>query len=320
MMASSAALMYGGAGALSLFEAVLPGGPQIDLPPGIAALCCAIVLLLVGARLPILVLGALGPAGAALIAYGLATSGWAGDGAVLYMWPVLWEAYFFGRRGAILIVAWIALVQGLSLLSMPPGVGGFDRWLDVIVSVALVATVVELLGLRNRRLVARLAGEARVDKLTGLLNRRGFEEGAAVELARARRESSSVGIASFDIDHFKQVNDQHGHESGDRVLRRVGDVFRGEMRESDLLARMGGEEFVALLPGGGIIDAKAFAERVRGALDASQNLSAPRVTMSAGVAAATAPGLEQLMKMADLAMYDAKFAGRNRIVVNHRPR
>ncbi len=107
--------MYGGAGVLSLIEFAIPGGPQIDLVPGLAALGFALVLLIVGARLPMAALAALGPLGAALIAISLATSGGAGDGAVLYMWPALWEACFFGLEGTILIVAWIGFAQALSL-------------------------------------------------------------------------------------------------------------------------------------------------------------------------------------------------------------
>jgi diguanylate cyclase (GGDEF)-like protein len=312
-MAVSAAVMFGGAALLNLLEAVTPGGPEIPLLPGLAALGFALALCLVRGRLPIAVMWTLGPLGAAMIAYALAAGGSSGDGAVLYMWPVLWQAYFFGRGGAILIVLWAGLVQALSLLSMSEEVGSFDRWLDVFVSVGVLAGVVELLVVRNRELVSRLAGEARVDKLTGLLNRRGFEERAEVELTRARRQQTSVGVASFDLDDFKQLNDEFGHGAGDLVLTRTGAAFRAEMRDMDVLARVGGEEFVALLPGGGIGDARAFAERVRTSLETADDAALPRVTISAGVTAAIAPDhLEQLLGTADRALYSAKLRGRNR--------
>ena len=96
--------------------------------------------------------------------------------------------------------------------------------------------------------MARLAEEARVDKLTGVLNRRGFEEHAAIELERARREGYSVAASTFDIDYFKRVNDEWGHEAGDRVLEHLGEVLRAETRGADIVARLGGEEFVAFLP------------------------------------------------------------------------
>ena len=314
LMALSAAVMFGGAALVNLVEAVIPGGPAIPLVPGLAALALAILLCLVRGRLPIAVMWTFGPFGAAMIAYALSV-GAPGDGAVLYMWPVLWQAYFFGRSGAVMIVLWIGVVQALSLLSMSTEAGSFDRWLDVFVSVAVVGAVVELLAQRNRKLVAHLASEARVDKLTGLLNRRGFEERAEIELTRARRRRSSVGIASFDLDHFKQLNDEFGHGAGDLALTRAGATFRAEMRDSDVLARIGGEEFVALLPGDGVVDARAFAERVRVSLEAEDDPALPRLTISAGVTAVIAPDLlEPLLRNADRALYAAKLGGRNRTV------
>jgi diguanylate cyclase (GGDEF)-like protein len=314
-MADSAALMFAGAAMLSLLEAAIPGGPHIALAPGLGALGFALVLFLIGSRLPPGALATLGPIGTGLIAVALSSGGSPGDGAVLYMLPVLWESYFFGRRGAVVIVLWTGLAQAASLLAMPAGAGDVDRWLDVFVSVAVVATVVEVLSLRNRRLVARLESEARIDKLTGLLNRRGFEERAEIELGWSRRQRSSVGVASFDLDHFKQINDEFGHDAGDRVLVRMSDAFRAEMRDTDVLARMGGEEFVALLPGGEIADAHRFAERARARLAGAGDPGLPPVTVSVGVTAAVASAdLESILTRADAALYAAKLRGRDQIV------
>lgn len=317
-MAHSAAIMFGGAAALSVLEALTPGGPNTSLLPGLAAGAFALLVFFGAERLPVAALAALGPIGAALIAYALSTTPGAGDGAALYVWPVLWEAYFFGRRATVLIVVWVGIVHGLSLLSLPTDIGYFDRWIDVVVSVGVVGAVIELLAHRNRELVERLSSEAQVDKLTGLLNRRGFEERAGEELARARRQESSVGLISFDLDHFKQVNDVSGHEAGDRTLVRVGEELRAATRESDVLARMGGEEFVALVPGG-VTEAEGFAERVRIAMDRSSDPATATVTVSAGVSAEIAPAsLERLLGRADAALYEAKFGGRNRTVVDRR--
>src|ERR1019366_6087348 len=93
-----------------------------------------------------------------------------------------------------------------------------------MVSVSVVAAVVLMLTRRNDELLVRLAGEARTDTLTGLLNRRGFEERASVELAHARREGHAIAVVSFDIDYSRRVNDEWGRETGDRVLARVGAV------------------------------------------------------------------------------------------------
>jgi diguanylate cyclase (GGDEF)-like protein len=311
-MAYTAAAMYGGAVVVNLVEGAIPGGPELSLLPGFAALGFVLLLLAVGPRLPRLALFALGPIGAALIAYALATTPPnETDGALLYVWPVLWVTYFFGRRGAIAIVAWVAAVQAAAVLAMDDGV--FDRWMDVVVSVAVVAVVVHSLVERNRRLVARLAAEARVDKLTGVLNRRGFQERAEVELERARREQAWVGAVTVDIDYFKRVNDEWGHDVGDRVLERLGEVLRGESRSSDVVARLGGEEFAALLPGADADEAMAYAERVRDQFARDAGLGLPPVTVSAGVSAAVSPGtVDELLQPADSALYAAKRGGRDR--------
>ena len=314
-MAHTAAAMYGGAVVVNLLEGAIPGGPELSLLPGLSALAVALVLFAAGPRLPRPALFALGPLGAALIAYALATTPPAEtDGALLYVWPVLWVTYFFGRRGAIFIVLWVAAVQGAAVIAMDDSV--FDRWMDVVVSVGVVAVVVHALVARNRRLVARLAAEARVDKLTGVLNRRGFEERAAVELDRARRDGAWVGAATFDIDYFKRVNDEWGHEVGDHVLEHLGEALRTESRSADVVARMGGEEFVTLLPGADADEAMAYAERVRAAF-AEPGEGLPHVTISAGVSSARAPvAVDGLLQTADSALYAAKRGGRNRALVH----
>jgi GGDEF domain-containing protein len=252
LMAYTAAAMYGGAAFVGLLEGAIPGGQRFSLLPALGALVVVIPLLFVGPRLPLPALAALGPIGAALIAASLATTEGHGDGAVLYMWPVLWTSYFFGRRGTILIVAWIGVVDALALASMSSGPAGIDRWLDVMVTVGIVAAVVDYLAEHNRKLVVGLSAEARVDKLTGVLNRRGFDERVEVELEHSRREGGSVAVVSFDLDHFKRVNDDWGHDAGDRVLARLGSVLQGQSRGTDVVARLGGEEFAALLPGSGL--------------------------------------------------------------------
>jgi diguanylate cyclase (GGDEF)-like protein len=256
------------------------------------------------------VLAALAPLGAAMIAYAIATTPPArGDGELLYVWPVLWVAYFFRRTGSILIVAWIGLVQGVALIASD---GVLDRWLDVVVSVGIVAAVVHALSERNRKLVVGLEAEARVDQLTGVFNRRGFEERAPLELERAAREGAWLAAVTFDIDHFKLVNDEHGHEAGDRVLAHLGAVLSAETRTVDIVGRVGGEEFVALLAGSDDRRALAYAERVRWRFADFDDPGLPRVTISAGIAAAVAPeALDSLLHDADAALYAAKNAGRD---------
>jgi diguanylate cyclase (GGDEF)-like protein len=315
-MAYSAAVMYGGAMLIDAVESAVPGGQTFSLVPGIGALVLVVLLLAFGSRLPIAAMVALGPIGVAGIALALGTTSGTTDGAILYSWPVLWEAYFFGRRGTILIIASIGVAHGLALIAMPDDAGNLDRWIDVMASVTVIGTVVEILASRNRRLLARISDEARVDDLTDLLNRRGFEERARIELAWARREEISLAVVCFDLDSFKSVNDEFGHEIGDLVLVRFAECFRHESRRVDVAARMGGEEFVALLPGADLDEAHLFAERVRMAFERTAPEGAPRVTASAGAAAEVAPErLERLLKSADMALYAAKAQGRNRTVL-----
>jgi diguanylate cyclase (GGDEF)-like protein len=227
-------------------------------------------------------------------------------------------SYFFGLRGAVTIVAWVGVCHAVGLVALDITFGqAFDRWLDVMVSMAVVAAVVQMLAARNERLVAKLAEEAREDALTGLLNRRGFDERASVEVALASRNSTPLAIVSLDIDNFKLINDEWGHEAGDRVLARLGDVFRAESRAGDLVARMGGEEFVVLLVDAELAAATDYAERVRAAFAADSPDGLPRVTLSAGVASAVAPpSIEPLIQGADSRLYAAKRAGRDRVVID----
>jgi diguanylate cyclase (GGDEF)-like protein len=165
-------------------------------------------------------------------------------------------------------------------------------------------------------LVARLADEARTDELTGLLNRRGFNERAPQAMALALRQSVPISLVAFDIDHFKRINDQWGHDAGDRVLATIGDLLCHEARNVDLVARRGGEEFAALLPGSDADGAETFAERIRSALATNAVLPVPNVRVSAGIVATTGDdGLPTLLERADLALYQAKREGRDRIVV-----
>jgi diguanylate cyclase (GGDEF)-like protein len=316
-MALSAAGIYSGAALTGLTEQLLPGGQELSVVPMFAALALAAVVALFGRHLPRRVLTVFGPLGVVLVAFALATTVGYGDGAVLYMWPVLWTAYFFGRRGAVGIVAFVGIAHAVALLNMPAGTASFDRWFDVFISVIVVAAVVQGLAARNERLVDHLVAEARVDALTGLLNRRGFEERLTLETARATRHEGVLGVALFDLDHFKAINDAHGHDAGDQVLRWFAALLSEQARGIDAVARFGGEEFVVLLPRADLDAALAFAERVRTAvLDgraASGVAATVALTVSGGVTSARLPGgVDGLVAAADRALYEAKHAGRNR--------
>jgi two-component system, cell cycle response regulator len=158
------------------------------------------------------------------------------------------------------------------------------------------------------------------DPLTGTHNKRSFEEQMVRSMAFARRHKQPLSVITFDVDHFKRVNDEHGHLVGDDVLRGVSAVFQREIRLEDSLCRVGGEEFCIILPGISLSHGVMAAERLREAME-SGPIDSPvggiMVTVSLGVAEfdpTRHPSLEQLMSEADARLYEAKGGGRNRVM------
>ena len=168
---------------------------------------------------------------------------------------------------------------------------------------------------RNVRLMAEVKHLATIDGLTGLANRRTFEAALNREVSRAVRSGDALSLLLVDVDHFKKVNDVHGHQAGDDVLRHVGHVLATAGRELDLPARYGGEEFAVLLPGCPAEEAMRVAERLRAGI-AGDDCPLP-ITASVGLAAIHRNAMdgESLVKAADEALYAAKEAGRDRTVM-----
>lgn len=171
----------------------------------------------------------------------------------------------------------------------------------------------------RRRREDALIDEALTDPLTGLLNRRGLAARVAPWLEQTNaNKTQTISALALDIDHFKRVNDHYGHDGGDAVLRHLGALLTKQFRRNDIVARLGGEEFVVLLRDAPLANAMALAERVRHLLEHSPAIwqdTTISVTTSIGVATgANLTGVEQLLHDADQALYRAKHEGRNRVV------
>ncbi len=166
---------------------------------------------------------------------------------------------------------------------------------------------------------AELERRAYSDYLTGLPNRRYFIEEAEVELSRFHRYGGEISLIMFDIDRFKQVNDEYGHSIGDRVLQKIADICRASLRDIDIIGRIGGEEFAILLPHTGAEEAKKAAERLRIAIAEEEIMMSEttksKVTASFGVVALHDGNfsIDELLNQVDKALYEAKESGRNRV-------
>ena len=170
----------------------------------------------------------------------------------------------------------------------------------------------------RKRFELELARQARIDVLTGLINRRYFFELAERELTRSKRHVQDFAVLMLDVDHFKFINDNYGHDAGDEVLRKLSKVCGQTLREIDIVGRIGGEELAALLPGATCVQAMAAAERLRLAIQStlvSLQAHAVQFTVSIGVTSLMPndEGVDELLKRADEALYRAKRGGRNRV-------
>jgi diguanylate cyclase len=173
----------------------------------------------------------------------------------------------------------------------------------------LVVTRMAQLLRQIERQSKQLSQLTRVDDLTGLPNRRAWSAELPVAIERARRDQAALSIAMLDLDHFKRFNDEYGHQAGDRLLKTATAAWSAQLRAVDQLARYGGEEFIALLPGATAELATGVLERLRAVRPAGQTFSAGVATWDGNETS------EELIARADRALYQAKDAGRDRILV-----
>lgn len=220
----------------------------------------------------------------------------------------------------LMIVAYAATHWDLNSARYAPFEYGLFSWAAQVSRLIIMLTASGLslaLVFRSQRLLEL----ATRDPLTGLFNRGYVDDRLDVELSRARRYGKVLTVVVIDVDRFKSLNDGHGHQSGDEVLRRIGSLLRSSFRQSDTAGRYGGEEFVAILPETDINAASAKLEQLREIvantpLELGPNQQEVRVTISAGLASfpEDADNAMQLFSIADERMFQAKRNGRNRII------
>jgi diguanylate cyclase (GGDEF)-like protein len=225
------------------------------------------------------------------------------------------------------LVLWAAAALTLArlvatLYANPPGLLA-DGMLTVstflFYIVAITAATLGVLWMQIQLLQRDLVRLARVDALTGVLNRRAFLQEFEREVSRAERERGTFSLAIFDLDRFKLLNDRYGHPLGDEVLKAFTEILRVAIRKHDVIGRYGGEEFALLMPGTGEETATRVAERVRREVEGRGIEVAGRrveLTVSGGVATFGLDGhdWDSLLSAADTALYEAKAAGRNHVV------
>jgi diguanylate cyclase (GGDEF)-like protein len=251
-------------------------------------------------------------------AYTLATAAvlWAGrEDRLPARWPLI---ILTGAHGAALLIGTYSALTGSTGQDAVPAIMslfGFIYFESIIFALGTSVFVFALI--RERSEAANVAAASK-DSLTGIANRAAFLASAERVLQRCDRDQSPVSAIMFDLDHFKAINDKYGHPVGDVALKKFCDIAVAALRETDLLGRMGGEEFAAILPAASIEVAALRAERIRLTFaDECRFVRGHRInaTVSGGVSVSAEGGrtLDALLEEADAALYQAKSEGRNRI-------
>ena len=322
LMARSLMFLFAAGGALTLLSLLVSGpeaeGARIVVTAG-CAYGIALLLLVAYDRTPGWAFDALLACGTVLIEWTVWASGDSTSAyAMLFFWIAIYAFYFLPQWRAVaqlgVILAAYAAVLGLARdLSSTTVI----HWAVTNGALIVAGALIGMQRAHTRRVVRRLADDARRDPLTGLLNRRGFEELFETEMERARRTNGSLAVIVADLDRFKSLNDRFGHPAGDAALARVGEILHTAKRRIDVAARIGGEEFAVIVPSSDHHAAYILAERMRREVRQTFANDPSGLTVSLGVAAFGTHGasVEALVKNADQALYAAKRLGRDRTVV-----
>jgi len=338
----AAAYLLGGS-AVALWGGGQAQGLWAELPDALLFTACGMIWN--GARLihglPVRPVGLLAGAGVWLVASRFPALAQWGDGRIIlsslivatYAFLTAYELQRERRRALRRRFALLApLLHGMVFLTpialtlLKPPEASADGWFAVVALQTLlyvVGAAFIVLVVANERTTAQYKSAAMTDPLTGICNRRAFAAAAQALIAQRARQQQPVSVLACDLDHFKSINDRFGHAVGDDALRLFAATASARIRASDVIGRLGGEEF-AVIVAGGLPEATIVAERIRSAFEqAGVEISGHRAnaTVSIGIATAFAPQaeLEVLLTRADAALYRAKSSGRNRVMSDQEP-
>ncbi len=237
---------------------------------------------------------------------------------LFYLWPVLYAANFLSRKVIYPTVALVA-AGGAATVFGKDSPQAVSDWAALVLAMTMIAVVVHTLRARAEKLLVVLEGQALADPLTGLANRRSFDNDLNRLIPRAQRNHFPVALLTIDLDYFKTINDTWGHSTGDRALQAVAAAMDTVAREEDVTARLGGDEFVMLLRADRT-GAIRVAEALRTAVAKIETLPGGPPGLSIGIAVLPddASTVESLVAASDAALYEAKTQGRGRTAARSR--
>jgi diguanylate cyclase (GGDEF)-like protein len=323
-MARTFTYLFGTGATLVLLSLLFPHSPERDttglLITTLGAYLVAIGFLVAWDRLPLWAFEASPLAGTVVVSLAVYFSGpeAATAYALFYLWVALAACYFLRPPVAFIHLCIASASYALVLVVSPghvmlPGL----TWAMVTGTLAVLGILMTTLRGQLDQLVKQLAAAARTDSLTQLANRRELEDRFAAELERSTRTARPLSIVVLDLDWFKEYNDRFGHSAGDRVLVLLAQALKRATRTSDVVARLGGEEFGVLAPETDETEAYLLSERLRAEVRSAFARETEKMTISCGVASFPIHGitLGELLHAADRALYEAKESGRDRSVV-----
>jgi diguanylate cyclase (GGDEF)-like protein len=323
-MARSFPYLFGAGATLVLISMLLPHSPDRDtvglLITALAAYLVALGFLIIFDRLPMWAFEATPMAGTVLVSLAIYFGGSqaATAYAMFYFWVALAACFFLRPLIAVIHLGAASAAYGLVLL-VGSGHVALPGLTWAVVTGTLGVLGILMLTLRGQveHLVRELASAARTDSLTELANRRELEERFAAELERSTRTARPLSIIVLDLDWFKEYNDRFGHDAGDRALVMLARALERATRTSDVVARLGGEEFAVLAPETDEAEGYLLSERLRAEVRTAFARETEKMTISCGVASFPIHGITsgELLHAADRALYEAKESGRDRTIV-----